>query len=451
MSILVIGDIILDINHYCEVTRNAPEANIPVYNTLNIDYSLGGAANVAKNMKVFEPQVELISVIGDDDGGKKCKQVLDELQIEHTLYVDKSRKTTQKNRIIHNSKIQTRYDIESTHYIANDIETSIVEYVKSKLNVSAIVFSDYAKGVLTTTICESIIDYANKCNILTFIDPKPKDAIKYKSCFCFKSNFVEGQLITGKTTPREILAELKTKIQCEHVILTHGEYGMYIDDVEHHIRHKSTICAVDVTGSGDVVLSSIAHLYLKTGDMYKSGQIANYIAGKGIGVIGNYTISPNDINEYVEPIIYCTQFEKINTIRMIHRNIVFTNGCFDVVHSAHIRLLQFSKKQGDIFVVGLNSDESVRKLKGYSRPINCIIERCELLMSLGIVDYIIVFNGDTPFEILSILKPNIIVKGGDYTKETVIGSEFANETVIYDYKPGLSTTNIIDKIHNKSH
>ena len=454
MYILVIGDIILDINHYCEVIRNAPEANIPVYNTLNTDYILGGAANVAKNIKILEPYVELITVIGEDESGARLTQILDGLQIEHKLYVDSSRKTTQKNRIIHDGQIKTRYDIESVHSIDNGIEPAIIEYVKSKSNIGAIVFSDYGKGLLTQTLCESVISYANSCNILTFVDPKPTNAIKYKSCFCFKSNLVEGQTITGKTSPRDVLSELKIQIQCEHVVLTCGENGIYVDNIEHHIQHKSKIRAVDVTGSGDVVLSSIVHLYLFLGrnpvnarnDIYKACQIANYIAGKGVGVIGNYCVSKSDIDEFVDPVIDSRR-DRIEMIRRIHKNIVFTNGCFDIVHSAHIKLLQFAKKHGSILVVGLNSDDSIKRLKGETRPINNIQERCELLLNLGIVDYIIVFSDDTPANILRILRPNIIIKGGDYTVDMVIGREYADETIIYEYKPGTSTTNIIDRIN----
>jgi D-beta-D-heptose 7-phosphate kinase/D-beta-D-heptose 1-phosphate adenosyltransferase len=205
---------------------------------------------------------------------------------------------------------------------------------------------------------------------------------------------------------------------------------------------------VDVTGSGDLVLALLTHLYLTTKYMYMSCQIANNIAGKGVGVIGNYVLSQKDIDDFVEPILYDTMPDKIATIRQMHKNIVFTNGCFDIVHSAHIRLLQFCKKHGGVFVVGLNSDESIKRIKGSSRPINHITERCEMLMNIGIVDYIIVFNEDTPSQILRCLRPNIIVKGGDYTKENVIGREYVDEVILYEYKNGLSTTNTICKIND---
>jgi D-beta-D-heptose 7-phosphate kinase/D-beta-D-heptose 1-phosphate adenosyltransferase len=448
MNILVIGDILLDVNHNCVTTRNAPEANIPVYNTLNTDYILGGAANVAKNIKSLNKNVTFVSVVGDDESGYRLKNMLESMHINNNMYIDTSRKTTCKTRIIHNNNIAARYDIEDTHFIDESIENMIVEYIKSKPEIKTIVFSDYGKGLLTENICKKLIKYAKDNSILTFVDPKPENSTKYKNCFCFKLNLNEGQLITGKTEPREIIKKLKDEIQCKHVILTCGSDGMYIDDVEHHIRHKSKIQTVDVTGSGDIVMALLTHLYLSTSDIYKSCKIANYIAGKGTAVVGNYTLSQKDIDEYVDNIIYDNESEKIKNIRTMHNNIVFTNGCFDIIHSAHIRLLTFSKKMGDILVIGLNSDESIKRLKGDSRPINNTVERYDLLMSLGIVDYIIIFNDDTPSKILHSLRPNVIVKGGDYTKETVIGNEYADETVIYDYKHGLSTTNTIHKIGN---
>ena len=476
MNLIVIGDVLLDINHHCITTRIAPEANIPVYNTVRTDYILGGAANVANNLRHLTPiiptrlqeslsgessnsllhaerskgvlrNVEFVSVVGEDESGVQIKTMLETNGILHNLYVDRYRKTTCKTRIINNDQIVARYDIEDTHFIDANIERQIIEYIKSKHGLNAIVFSDYGKGVLTETVCKSLIEYANENGILTFVDPKPENAIKYKNCFCFKLNLSEGRLVAGKMTPQKIMQTLKDQIQCNHVILTCGADGMYIDDGDHHIQHKSEIDVVDVTGSGDLVLASIVYLYLLTSDIHKSCRIANYIAGKGTQVIGNYTLTQADIEEYVDNMVYDYELDKIKTIRMIHNNIVFTNGCFDIMHSAHIRLLQFCKKQGSILVVGLNSDDSIKRLKGSSRPINSIAERCEFIMNLGIVDYIIVFDDDTPAKILSLLRPNIIVKGGDYTKETVIGSEYADETIIYEYKNGLSTTNTICRIN----
>jgi D-beta-D-heptose 7-phosphate kinase/D-beta-D-heptose 1-phosphate adenosyltransferase len=173
------------------------------------------------------------------------------------------------------------------------------------------------------------------------------------------------------------------------------------------------------------------------------------VAGKCVGTIGNYTAQKSDLNEFIDVIIFDDEVEKIKTIGNMKKKIVFTNGCFDVIHSGHIRLLQFSKKQGDILVVGLNTDESITKFKGQSRPINNIEERCELLKNLGFIDYIIIFNDDTPIKILSLLQPDLLVKGGDYTKDNIIGKEYAKDIAIYDYINGLSSTNTILKIKTR--
>jgi D-beta-D-heptose 7-phosphate kinase/D-beta-D-heptose 1-phosphate adenosyltransferase len=448
MKIIILGDVLLDINYYCNTTRLAPEANIPVYNTLNIQYILGGASNVAKNMAAFGCDVEIISVIGDDSNGSRIKTMLEECKIKPKLYIDNKRKTTQKNRIFNNDILVTRYDIEDTDYINSEFENKIIEYVKTQNGIDAIIFSDYAKGVLTKRICETIIEYSNENKILTFVDPKTIDAIKYKGCFCFKSNLLEGQIITGNKNVCDIFAEMMQKFDCKHAILTCGENGMYVNSHNNHIYHKSKVPVLDVTGCGDVVLSVLTYCYLKTKDIIYSSKVANYVAGKCVGVIGNYVCRRSDLNEFVDVVINDDEPEKINLIRNTDKKVVFTNGCFDVIHSAHIRLLQFAKKQGDILVVGLNTDESIKRFKGDSRPINNIEERCELLKNLGFIDYIIIFKDDTPKKILSLLKPNVLIKGGDYTKESIIGKEYADEIIIYNYIDGLSSTNVIKKIKN---
>jgi len=445
MKIIILGDIILDINYYCNTTRRATEVNIPIYNTDKTVYLLGGAANVAKNMKNLNCDVEVISVIGDDYIASKIKSMLVENKISHHLYADSERKTTQKNRIFHDNKIVTRYDIEDTRPISQEIEANIIDLVKKEENVDLIVFSDYAKGVLTPTLCETIISYANDKNIRTFVDPKPQDAIKYRDCFCMKVNLSEGTVISNAANKREIMRMIKEKMKCKHLLLTCAEDGLYVDKIENHIVHNRQINAVDVTGCGDTVLSVIAYMYLQNRDIIESAKIANYVAGKAVQTIGNYDVKPGDIDEFVDTVIMDSEKDKILFVGNM-QNVVFTNGCFDLVHSAHLRLLQFSKKQGEVLVVGLNSDESIKRLKGPTRPINCLKERTEFLKNLGFVDYIIVFEDDTPEKILKLLRPDIMVKGGDYTKDSVIGKEYTKEVILYNFIEGLSSTNTISKI-----
>jgi D-beta-D-heptose 7-phosphate kinase/D-beta-D-heptose 1-phosphate adenosyltransferase len=248
---------------------------------------------------------------------------------------------------------------------------------------------------------------------------------------------------------KDIIDTIKNKLICKNILLTCGKDGIYLNTIDNHITHNKYIKPIDVTGAGDIVLAVFSYIFLKEHDLVLAANIANYIAGKSVTQIGNYQVSNNDIFEYYflneNKIIYDNENEKIKMLSELN-NTVFTNGCFDIIHSAHIKLLQFSKKQGELLVVGLNSDNSIKKIKGEKRPINNISERCELILSLNIVDYIIIFDNDNPYDILKKLKPKKIVKGGDYTKETIIGSEFCNEVMLFDYIEGKSTTLIVNKI-----
>jgi D-beta-D-heptose 7-phosphate kinase/D-beta-D-heptose 1-phosphate adenosyltransferase len=464
MNILVIGDIMLDINYNASINRNAPEANIPIYDVTNINYILGGAANVVQNLQNLETNVELISVIGYDFFGKKIKNLLDSKNIKSLLIIDENRKTTQKNRIFNNNILTTRFDIEDKDDISTELEDIIFDYVvQKKEKIDAIIISDYDKGVITITLCQKIINYSNQHNIYTFVDPKIKCVEKYKNCFCFKPNLHEGQIITKENDIDNILCHLQNIIHSSHIILTCGEKGIYIDKKENNICHDNKINVIDVTGAGDIVLSIITYIFLQNKDLQLATKVANYVAGKSVQCIGNYNVSKNDIQEYFDrekfqkqtqnqvkqnKIIYETEIEKIKELSK-NENIVFTNGCFDIIHSAHIQNLQFAKKQGDILVVGLNSDESIKQLKGPTRPINVEEERATLLSLFDFVDYVIIFNDNTPLSIIKLLTPFTIVKGGDYTKEQIIGSEYAKQVLLFDYIADKSSSIVINKILNK--
>ena len=389
----------------------------------------------------------------------KLKKMFSSSQIENKIFIDKERKTTQKNRIFVNDKLNVRYDIESTHDISYDIEEEIINYVISKTNIDAIIISDYDKGVITEKLSQTIISYANKKNIPTFVDPKLQNYMKYKGCFLFKPNQTEAEIISGEKTIHKILHFIKDKIKCENILLTRGKEGMILNSVYNKIEHDSIINLLDVTGAGDIVLSVLVYVFIKDKDLIKACKIANYVGGKSVGVIGNYNVNLNDIDEYYDfdiinsgknKIIYDYDDEKILTISENNDNIVFTNGCFDILHSAHIELLKFSKKQGDILVVGLNSDESIKRLKGETRPINDIEERSRILSLFDFIDYIIIFNDDTPLNIIKLLRPDILIKGGDYNKDNIIGKEYVKNIILFDFVQNKSSSRIINKITNLS-
>jgi D-beta-D-heptose 7-phosphate kinase/D-beta-D-heptose 1-phosphate adenosyltransferase len=452
MNIIVIGDIMLDTNYISNINRNAPEANIPIYNILDINYILGGASNIANNLKNLDVSVELISVIGNDENGNKIIKLLNNKKIKNYLFIDETRKTTQKNRILHNENIAVRYDLENTNDISNDLANQILDYIKSKSAIDAIIISDYDKGVITEYLSQNLINYSNENNIYTFVDPKLKNYNKYKNCFLFKPNFNEAETITKKSNLNEILQEIKNVILCDNILLTNGEKGLYLNSLENYIFHDKPIKVKDVTGAGDIVLTIIVYIFFLEKDLLLAAKIANFIAGISVTKIGNYLVSKTDIENY-----YLLSNKIINekeTEKIVHlstqKNIVFTNGCFDIIHSAHIKLLQFAKKQGDLLVVGLNSDQSIKKIKGEKRPINDINERCDLLSNLDIVDFIIVFDSDTPYNLLKILKPKTIIKGGDYTRDQIIGSEFCEDILIFDFIKNKSTSLVVKKIINSS-
>lgn len=440
----------LDINYNSQVTRNAPEADIPIYNILDTNYILGGAGNVAHNLKNLGANVELVGLIGNDTYGTIIKKNLESKQIDHKLFID-NRNTIQKNRIFLNNELNVRFDIEDTYDISNVIENEVIHYITNKGKIDAIIISDYDKGFVTEYLCQKIITYANENNIPTFVDPKIKNFFKYKDCFLFKPNIVEAEKLTNCKNLDIIINSIKSSINCKNLLITRGKEGMILNSTTNKIEHDSIINLVDVTGAGDIVLSVLVYIFLRGGDLLKACKVANYVAGKSVGVIGNYTISQNDIDEYLDnnvitsKIIYDHEIGKIEKISK-HKNIVFTNGCFDILHSAHIKNLQFAKSNGDILVVGLNSDESIKRLKGQDRPINNISERSSILSLFDFVDYIIIFSDDTPLNIIKLLKPNIMIKGSDYKKEDIVGAEFADKIILFDFISGKSSTNIINKI-----
>jgi len=478
MKIFVIGDTMIDINHYVETTRNAPEkASLPIYKIQNTEYILGGACNVANNLSFFEDcSVELISIIGKDANGEKTKTLLNERQIRYYLLESENRKTTSKTRQFNNNVLVNRIDDEDTFDINKTEEEYLCDYITENLQgVDAIIISDYNKGVCSPHFCKRIINICNKNNILTFVDPKINNVSKYKNAFCFKPNLQEACEISeinryelsGCQCLEPIFEKIVELVKCSQIIITAGEKGIfyrnqsenenYNEDVGiHRICHENNSQLVDVTGAGDIVLVVYTYFYLKTKNIEYSLKMAEKIARKSVLKIGNYKITQYDIQEshlhilgsqlLQNKVVQEDETDKIEYIRTHYDNVIFTNGCFDILHSAHIKLLKFAKKKGSVLVVGLNTDESIKENKGSTRPINNLQERIEILKEFDFIDYIIPFKDKTPYKILQQLKPEKIVKGGDYKKEDVVGAEFVKEIVLFDYIEGKSSTNVIAKV-----
>ena len=450
MQIVVFGELMIDKYFYSITNRMAPEANIPIYKIENSNIKLGGAANVAINLSNL-CSVEFVSVIGNNTNLDEIEKILNENNIKFTFFKE-NRESIIKNRIVCDNKIVNRFDIEDTFIINKNTKDDIYEYINSRISsIDGLVISDYNKGIISTDLCINLINLCNKYSIKTFIDPKINDINKYKNCTLLKPNYKEALLMLNVDdciSNEELAKKLFEKIGCKYLLITNGEFGMFgysNDYIE--IKHDSKIDVIDVTGAGDVVISILTYIFLLTNDFVCSIRIANYVAGKSVKSIGNYKFSIKDIKEYFK-VIYSNQTSLISNISKIHKNIVFTNGCFDIVHIGHLKLLNFAKSKGDVLILGINSDSSIKKIKGDSRPINNEKDRIEFLFLLNIVDYIIIFDEETPYNIIKNLKPKVLIKGGDYKIENVVGREFADEVILYDLVPDKSTSLIINRIKN---
>ena len=465
-SIIVVGDAMIDSYYYANVKKHAPEAvNVPVHDVFSSDCKLGGACNVALNLHNLGSDVEFVGVVGDDACGTQIENMMRSSNLKHKLFVDKTRKTTQKNRVLHNDELACRFDIEDTCDITVSLQNDILNHIASNANVKFIVISDYNKGVITTDLCQSIISYSNRNDVLTFVDPKVSNFHKYKHCFLFKPNAIESEQITNETMIDNVVNVIHERIECKNALITLGENGMIFSEKVDNlvnaraIRHNGLINKKDVTGAGDIVLSVLVHMYEKSNNLMEACRVANYIAGKSVGVVGNYIVGPRDIEHYYKnqnsscqtnpacKIMYDYECDKITELSN-RKGVVFTNGCFDILHSAHIKCLKYCKSQGDVLVVGLNDDTSIKKIKGPKRPINTVDERATMLSLFDFVDYIVIFSDETPCSVLKLLKPLKLIKGGDYKVETIVGAEHANEVLLFDYITDKSTSNVVNKIKN---
>lgn len=464
MSVVVIGDVILDVNYIGNSHRLAQEACIPIVNVdeQKITYTLGGAANVFRNLVNLDVNTSFISVIGTGNYEEIVKSEFMNLnESKITLFSDKTRCITSKHRFYVNNKIVFRYDIENTHDISLDHETNIIKKFNTLKDVSILILSDYNKGTLTTYLTQELIKIANSKNIKVFVDPKTKNFQKYKNAYLIKPNKTECEIIcnkrvdsTNETELQSVTNEIINKSNCQICLLTLGEFGISMRNNDDFmiINNEKKKSVVDITGAGDVVLASFTYGYLKFNDLKLATQLANYCGRIKVSNFGTYTLSPYDILMFT--IKYKSKeikneniSETINTIKNAGKKIVFTNGCFDILHYGHLAFLKDAKNYGDILIVALNTDESVKTNKGDSRPINNLNKRIKQMEAINYVDFIMTFNEKTPLELIKIIQPDVLIKGGDYKIESVVGRDYAKETIILSYNEGFSTTNIIKMIN----
>jgi len=437
---IVLGDIILDHNIQGTSTKIANEAPIPVILSKSESYRVGGCGNVAMNMLALgAKKIHLFSKVGDCSNQKILRNLLP-YQIEKHFTISYISPTTTKHRVYSDKKLMCRYDdefyTETNYQDKTNIVTSI-QYILESTVIEAVVFSDYNKGYLTESLCQEVIQLCNDYKVRTIVDPKVNYK-KYINCTIIKPNRNELKQIFNIDLKYVSLVDahqqLHELMNCTISVITLAENGISAYANGQHFIYKEDVKEViDVTGAGDIVCSVLAtHRNI---DMYTLLQYASYYASISISHIGAYIITPTDIQK-----LYTTAISKQISTK---NKIVFTNGCFDILHVAHIQLFEFCHSLGSTVIVGLNTDASIKRLKGPTRPINSLEDRIKMLQSISYITKIVPFDEDTPIKLLEYIKPDYLVKGGDYTKESVVGREHAEEVIIFNYIDGKSTTNLI--------
>ena len=469
-SILVIGDIMLDNYYTGDIKRISPEAPVPVFRKKSERCVLGGAANVAANLVAANQNVSMMSIIGEDECGHTLLRLFEEKGVNTDLMEVTSRQTTQKTRFLAGNNQQVlRLDVEDTTPILKETCDRLINRLDGCIrSFNLIILSDYLKGLLTLDFTQGIINLAKRYGIPVVIDVKDPSVEKYKGATLLKPNQKELHDLTGMPveTDDEIVTAaeyLRTKCNNKYVLCTCGARGMVLvgDSKPAHFVPAECREVFDVSGAGDTTIAYLAASMANSIDMDESVAIANYAAGIQVGKVGTSSVYIHEVRDYLSN-KDAGSFHKILTpselpsFRSEHKDkkIVFTNGCFDILHVGHKRYLEQASTLGDVFVIGVNSDASVKRLKGPSRPVNPEQDRMEILSALGFVDYVVLFDEDTPYELIKTIQPDILVKGGDYSIENVVGRDIVEarggRVELIQFVEGKSTSNIINKINTQS-
>jgi D-beta-D-heptose 7-phosphate kinase/D-beta-D-heptose 1-phosphate adenosyltransferase len=412
-------------------------------------------------------QVDVISVVGGCEISDELKKLLNNINVDtQYLITQQDRVSSKKSRIIAAHQQVVRYDRESTDEINNESQRNLLaSFKKIVANYDAVLLSDYGKGVLTFELTQSLVTIANKNDKKVLIDPKGLDYSKYKGAYLLTPNKKEASEATqvnikDDASLAQAIAQLKTECDLDVSLITLSEQGVAIYDNDLRIHPTVAREVFDVTGAGDTVLASLGFALACDYDIDSAVEFSNLAAGVVVGKIGSATATLNEIIEYESSLNKSSSDAHIKTLNEITtlskelktrgKKIIFTNGCFDILHAGHVRYLEVAKSYGDILILGLNSDRSVTALKGKGRPINAQLDRAYILAALEAVDYVVVFDEDTPYNLIKAVKPHILVKGGDYEGKKVIGQDIADELKLVQFVDGKSTTRTIEKIQQGS-
>ncbi|HIJ81307.1 MAG TPA: D-glycero-beta-D-manno-heptose-7-phosphate kinase [Desulfuromonadales bacterium] len=465
---LVIGDLMLDEYLWGKAERISPEAPVQVVDVLKEELRLGGAGNVVNNLAALGVQVAVCSVVGDDENGWALLKAFGRRDIAiDAIFRDPQRKTSRKTRVVAAHQQIVRIDRESREPLPAEFEQSVCRWVRDHAaSFNAIILSDYNKGILTPAVIAATVTSAAAANVPVLVDPKGTDFRRYAGATLLTPNRKEAEAASGiairdTASLTEAAQVIMDAADLQHLLITRSEEGMSLFSRNGEVVHIPTVAreVFDVSGAGDTVLAALALAIAAGCSMAEAAGLANSAAGIAVGKLGTSIVTPQEI---IAALALShrdsdSKIKNLDTLAAIvkaekaaGKRIVFTNGCFDLLHAGHVKYLQKAAALGDVLILGLNSDASVRRLKGEKRPLICEDERAHILAALDCIDFVVIFDEDTPLELITAFKPDILAKGGDYSLDGVVGRNIVEagggRVELVTFVDGKSTTNIIEKV-----
>ena len=463
-SIFVVGDVMLDRYWFGDGSRVSPEAPVPIVKVNSTDNRPGGAGNVALNIAALGAKVMLLGITGHDEAATFLEQQLSAAGVIPVLCKFNSTSTIIKLRVISRHQQLLRMDFEEKQLLDQNQHAILIEtYKKHLATAKLIILSDYQKGSLSHP--QAFIQLARAANIPVLVDPKGNNFSMYQHANIITPNFKEFEAVVGPCCNEQEIFDkgcaLLEKYHIEALLVTRGEDGMTL--IQHHEVHHLPAYArevFDVTGAGDTVIGTLGTAIAAGASLLEATALANLAASMVVGKLGAAAVSTPELNvaltgktNFTTGIVNEEQLlQAVKQARAQGKKIVFTNGCFDILHAGHVTYLQFAKQLGDSLIVAVNEDESIRKIKGNNRPINHLAHRMTVLAGLGVVDWVVPFRDETPERLLRIIKPDMLVKGSDYRLDQVVGADvvrsYGGEVRIVNHNVTTSSSAILELMQN---